>query len=100
MNEPVTGFGRSRNADLLRIKDAMLRAYAESRDASGKLDTDRYIRKVAPRFALLTPGVPFARRSIRLYEVVETLKQLLSVYGNFTSPILNSLLETNRLSDT
>jgi hypothetical protein len=56
--------GRSGNTDLLRIKEAMLRAYGESREASGKLDVDRYIRKVAPRFALLTPGVPFAGRSI------------------------------------
>ena len=82
---------RSNRAVVLQVKEAMCRAYAESRDAKGKLDTDKYIRKVAPRFSLGMPGLPFASRSIFLFEFVEAFKMLLSVYGNFTRPIFNTL---------
>ena len=82
---------RSDATGLENIKDAMQRAYNESREAHGKLNTDAYIRKVAPRLAFWTPAVPFAGKGIYLYEVVEAFKVLLSVYGNFTSPILNSI---------
>jgi hypothetical protein len=90
---------RSKTTDLAQTKDAMQRAYTKSRDAKGKLNIDTYIRKVAPRFHFWNPLVPFAGKSIPLYELVEAFKTLSSAYGNFTSPILNSFSAANPLLD-
>ncbi len=87
--------GRSDATELVSIEDAMIQAYRESRGLDGKLNVDAYIRRVAPRFALWTPTLPFAGESILLYEVVLAFKALLCVYGNFSGPILNSLAAMN-----
>jgi len=86
---------RSDHSELDTIKQAMEQAYVEAQEPSGKLNTDKYIRRVAPRLAFWTPVVPFAGKSVLLYEVVVTFKALLAVYGNFTGPILNSLAAMN-----
>jgi len=65
----------------------MREAYNESKDDGGKLNTDEYIRRVAPSLAGWVPAIPM-ERSILLYELVEAFKSLLSVYGNFHGPIL------------
>jgi hypothetical protein len=82
---------RSDRPELEAIKQAMEQAYIEAREPSGKLDTDKYIRTVAPLLTFWTPALPFAGKSVLLYEVVEAFKTLLVVYGNFTGPVLNSL---------
>jgi hypothetical protein len=66
-------------------------AFDASRTPSGKLDTDAYVRKVTPRLSFWVPGTPMEGRSIALYELVQAFKTLVTVYSNFTSPILNSL---------
>jgi hypothetical protein len=86
---------RSDATDLGAIRDVMRQAYSESQKPDGKLNTDTYIRKVAPRLGFWTPMLPFAGKSVLLYEVVEAFNALLSVYGNFTSPILKSLAAIN-----
>ena len=75
----------------------MLVAYKESRSKDGKLNTDDYIRRVASQLSFWTPAIPMESDSILLYELVEVFKGLLSVYGNFTSPIMDSWLK--RLSE-
>jgi len=84
--------------ELGSIRAAMQQAYSESREPGGRLNTDTYIRKVAPRLAVLTAALPFAGKRVLLYEVVAAFKALLSVYGNFTSPILNTPATMNPLS--
>jgi hypothetical protein len=81
--------------ELLSILALMQKAYLDSRGIvpGDKLDTDAYIRKVAPRFTFWTPGLPIAR-DIFLYELIEAMKSLLVVYGNFTDPIPSSLAAT------
>jgi hypothetical protein len=73
------------------ILSEMQTAYSESRSKDGALNTDHYIRKVAPRLSFWVPAIPMEGRSILLYELVEAFKNLLAVYGHFAGPILNSL---------
>ena len=77
--------------DSLGVLSEMLVAYKESRSKDGKLNTDDYIRRVASQLSFWTPAIPMESDSILLYELVEVFKGLLSVYGNFTSPIMNRL---------
>lgn len=93
-------FGRRPDrAELDALNEAMGTAYADSRDAQGKLNTDVYLRRVAPRLRLSMSGLPFAGKSVRLYEIVSSFNSLLTIYGNFTAPILNSLAAMNPKSD-
>ena len=86
---------RSDADQLVSVKEAMQQAYRESKAPDGRLTTDMYIRKVAPRLNLWTPSLPFAGETVLLYEVVAVFKALLSVYGQFTGPILNSSAAMN-----
>lgn len=86
---------RSDRQELEGIMRAMQRAYTEAREQGGKLNTDKYIRAVAPRLAFWTPVVPFAGKTVLLYEIIQAFKALLAVYGNFTGPILNTLATMN-----
>lgn len=81
--------------ELEGIMQAMQRAYTEAREEGGKLNTDKYIRAVAPRLAFWTPVVPFAGKTVLLYEIIQAFKALLAVYGNYTGPILNTLATMN-----
>jgi len=82
---------RSSNSALLQIRDAMHKAFRECRNDKGGLDMDAYLRVLAPRLPIFPSGLPFAGNSIRLYEVIDAIKALLTVYGNFTKPILNRI---------
>ena len=75
-------------ADSAAVLAAIREAYKESRDARGRLNTDEYIRRVAPALSGWVPAIPMEGRSFLLYELVEAFKNLLSVYGNFTGVIL------------
>jgi hypothetical protein len=67
-------------------------AFDASRTPSGQLDTDAYIRAVAPRLNFWIPATPMEGRArIALYELIEAFKGLVAVYSSFTSPISNSL---------
>jgi hypothetical protein len=59
-----------------------------------KIDLDAFIRKIAPRVALWTPTIPLKGSNALLYQLLQVFKNLLSVYGNETEPILNSLANT------
>jgi hypothetical protein len=73
-------------------------AFDASRTSTGKLDIDAYIRKVAPRLNFWAPGNAMEGRKIALYELIEAFKNLVAVYSNFTSPLLNTLAEGLRQS--
>jgi len=70
--------------DSAGVLKVMQEAYKESQNERGRLNSDEYIRRVAP-----APAIPMEGKSILLYELVEAFKSLLFVYGNFTGPILN-----------
>jgi hypothetical protein len=72
------------------VLKAMQEAYKESQNERGRLNTDKYIRRVAPALSGWVPAIPMEGKSILLYELVEAFKSLLSVYGNFTGPILRT----------
>jgi hypothetical protein len=77
--------------DALGVLSEMQLAYKGSQSKGGGLNTDEYIRRVASRLSFWVPTIPMEGRRILLYELVAAFKGLLSVYGNFTSPIINTL---------
>jgi len=77
-------------ADSAGVLKVMQEAYKESQNERGRLNTDEYIRRVTPALSGRVPAIPMEGKSILLYELVEAFKSLLSVYGNFTGPILNA----------
>jgi hypothetical protein len=83
-------------ADSAGVLKVMQEAYKESQNERGRLNTDEYIRRVAPALSDWVPAIPMEGKSILLYELVEAFKSLLSVYGNFTGPILNAPRFPNR----
>jgi hypothetical protein len=64
--------------------------YEESRSEGGVLNADEYIRRVAPSMSRWVPAIRMEGSSMFLYELNEAFKNLLSVYGHITGPILNS----------
>jgi hypothetical protein len=83
-------------ADSAGVLKVMQEAYKESQNERGRLNTDEYIRRVAPALSDWVPAIPMEGKSILLYELVEAFKSLLSVYGNFAGPILNAPRFPNR----
>jgi hypothetical protein len=63
------------------------------RSSEGKLNVDAYLREVVPRLMMWVPAIPLEGGSIVLYELVEAFKNLVSVYSNFSHPIVNTLAQ-------
>jgi Apea-like HEPN len=59
-----------------------------------KIDLDAFIRKIAPRLPMWVPNIPFEGSDAPLFELIQAFKSLLSVYGDQTKPIINSLANT------
>jgi hypothetical protein len=77
------------------VLEEMRTAYPASKDQSGRLDADAYIRKVAPRFRDWVPPLSVAN-DVLLFELIQVFKKLLTVYSNFSGkPILASLSKSS-----
>lgn len=59
-----------------------------------RLDTDAYIRAVAPRLTMWVPTILIPGSNRLLYELLGVFRNLLCVYERATRPILNSLAAT------
>ena len=76
-----------------RNVEAMLKEFREaySSCSTPKLDTNAYIRKIAPRLTMWVPALPIQGSNALLYELIDAFKHLLFIYGQQTEPVLNSL---------
>jgi len=71
-------------------------SFESSRDPTGKLNLDAYIRSVAPTLSRWISGSPLEARSVAIYELVEAFKSLLVVYTNLTGVIGSCLGDRSR----
>jgi hypothetical protein len=58
-----------------------------------KIDTDAFIRRIAPKISMWVPVLPVPNTSQHLFELLRVFKNLAAVYGQATNPILNRLAD-------
>jgi hypothetical protein len=78
-----------------RDRDELLAYFRESYSASlaPRIDTDAFIRRIAPKISMWVPGLPVPNTSKHLFELLNVLKNLAAVYGQVTKPIVNRLVD-------
>ncbi len=79
-----------------RKVSAVLQEFQDAYSSSSKpkIDTDAFIRRIAPRLAMWVPNIPLKGGTAPMFELIQAFKNLLSVYAEHTEPILNSLAKT------
>ena len=76
-------------------RDELLAYFSESYAAclTPKIDADSFIRRIAPKVSNWVPVLPVPNSSKLLFELLKVFKNLLSVYGQATKPIVSRLAD-------
>jgi hypothetical protein len=76
-------------------RDELLKSFRESyREClTPKINTDAFVRRIAPKMSMWVPDLPIPTTNKRLFELLKVFKNLAFVYGQATTPILNRLVD-------